>query len=127
MKHFIVFFILASLFICCEKDKSYDDELKGKWIRRNCNSDTMIFRDENFFELRRGFYYDSVSEIRIPITPCGLFTYDYTDSSIYIQWTASSYIPSEPIPGYFKLMDNRFEIANFMDSAETIMIFDKME
>lgn len=127
MRLFTLIFTLTIIFIGCEKEKSKDEKLIGTWIRYNNSSDTIIFRNDNLFELHRGFYYDSVREVNIPITPCGLYTYEYTDSSIFIQWTASSYIPPEPVSRYFKLMDNRFEMANFIDTAEIIMTFDRIE
>ena len=114
------------LTVSCKKEESKND-LSGMWVRQNYNSDTIIFGNDNYFELRRGYILDSISNHQIPITPCGLYFYELSVDSIFIHWEASSYIAPEQIPIYFKLMDKRFEIENFIDTAELILIFDQIE
>ena len=118
----IIFSIFYIATIGCEKNDSASPQLEGQWIRLNVKTDTLTFKqlgDNFYFDLRRG--YDTIDDQIISKTPSGLFEYKIYGDSIWIQWTASSFMSNKKF--YFKNHGSTFEIGDFIDRTNTIMTF----
>lgn len=128
MKPYLILFafLLIGCGISCKKD-SLTNDLKGQWVRVDNRSDTVTFGFEdqdNWFELFRGYQLDNDGIYR-PKKPFGIWTFMVQDSSIKIQWAASSSL--EWLEYYFSFQGLEIEMGNFIDNTNPRIILKKVK
>ncbi len=124
----IIFFILASIFVSCEKNDLVN--LKGSWVEIDTQTDTIVFSTNaktGSFILYRG------SEIKnghkLPKAGSGPYNYEIFNESINLISGLSSSMESNDY--YFKIIEpgKRFQIGvfTFFETGKAIMTFEKKD
>jgi hypothetical protein len=122
---FFMILFLVALSYSCKKD-SLTNNLKGKWVRVDNNTQVLTFgylNKDDWFTLFKGYRIDNDGNQR-PIEFLGEYAIKNDRDSISIHWMHSSL--SVWPNYYFVLQGSRIEIGDLVNESDSIFVFEKV-
>ena len=121
----IILFLIALTFSC--KKDSLTNDLKGKWVRVDNNTQVITFgylNNDDWFTLFQGYRIDNDGNQR-PIEFLGEYSIKNDCDSISIHWMHSSL--SVWPKYYFVLKGSRIELGDLINRSDSIFVFEKVK
>ena len=124
---FLTIFLFFGIVSSCNKE-SLTEDLKGKWIRTDLNTDMITFfvigNDDEWLELSRGYVLEEDGVSR-PKRPFGPYQFRIEKDSIKLLWAASSSLEWHQY--FFHFKNSEIEMGNFIDNTSPTITLQKVK